>query len=504
MRSRLRENAPIALFAGIGSALLGWLGLYSYAWTNYEAEAQPSFEALVHGHLAEFLRLAPSYGGSLVERAPFALMPGVWGGGKLAVYRMVAVPGLAATAALGVWLVAQMRARSREGPDRRSAPPRWARGIVLGLCVANPISLLALEHGHPEEILGAALCVAAVALAARGRPVWAGLALGLAIANKEWAVVAAGAVLLALPGALPPRATLRSARPRWMRAPTGAMREAVTCTVSTCLAAGAVLAPLLLVSGGSFLQAARGVASTPSTTFLPWSVWWFFGHLSHSASNPFWSGGTVYRVAPTWVGPISHPAVVGAGALLAALAWWQRERRAGRRGTAGPTGVVGRHRSEPLFNRQGRALALLALALLMRCLLDTWDNVYYILPFLIALLAWEATARSGFPVASAAAALLAWASFVWVPVHGSPDFESASFLAWTVPMAVWLALRLYAPRWPAGAPLWPTRAAPVSGRRATTAQGTSVNAFGSELRLRLPWAPRTSRSSRRTPNSPGR
>ena len=115
--------------------------------------------------MLEFLRLAPAYGGSLVERAPFALLPGLWGGGQLAVYRMVALPCLLAAAVLGVWLVAQMRAAGR--------PTLW-RAVALGVCVANPLTLRALELGHPEELLGGALCVAAVLLAARERPLWAG------------------------------------------------------------------------------------------------------------------------------------------------------------------------------------------------------------------------------------------------------------------------------------------------------------------------------------------
>ncbi len=69
----------------------------------------------------------------------------------------------------------------------------------MGVCVANPITLRALELGHPEELLGAALCVASVLLAERDHPLLAGLALGGAIANKEWALLAVGPVLLTLP-----------------------------------------------------------------------------------------------------------------------------------------------------------------------------------------------------------------------------------------------------------------------------------------------------------------
>ena len=174
MRRIARENAPWALAALAGCALLAWLGLKSFAWSDYESESRPAFEALVHGHLTAFLQLAPAYGGSLVERAPFALIPGLWGGGGLAVYRAVAVPCLLAAALLGIYLVARMRSEGR---------PLFARALALAVCVANPLTLRALELGHPEELLGACLCVAAVLLAASERPLWAGLALGLAVAN---------------------------------------------------------------------------------------------------------------------------------------------------------------------------------------------------------------------------------------------------------------------------------------------------------------------------------
>ena len=190
MRQLLRENALCAFIAAAASATMAWLGLYGFAWSDYETEARPAFDALAQGHVVEFLRLAPAYGGSFVERAPFALLPGLWGGGEMAVYRMVALPCLLAAAVLGVWLVARMRAEGRSLLNR---------AVVLGLCVASPLTLQALEIGHPEELLGACMCIAAVLLANRNRMVPAALLLGLAIANKEWALLAIGPVLLALP-----------------------------------------------------------------------------------------------------------------------------------------------------------------------------------------------------------------------------------------------------------------------------------------------------------------
>ncbi|HEY2572323.1 MAG TPA: glycosyltransferase 87 family protein [Solirubrobacteraceae bacterium] len=426
MRRIARENAPCALAALAGCALIAWLGLGSFAWSDYETESRPAFEALVHGHLTVFLQLAPVYGGSLVERAPFALIPGLWGGGALAVYRAVAVPCLLAAALLGTYLFARMRSEGR---------PRFARALALAVCVVNPLTLRALELGHPEELLGACLCVAAVLLAAGERPLWAGLALGLAVANKEWALLAAGPVLLALP-------------PRRRPALVG----------SSLAVAALVLAPLLLVGSGGFSSSLRASAAAPAALFHPWQVFWFLGH--HAPAVPAGSGALAhgYRVGPSWTGEVSHPLILLAGLLLP-VALWLRERRPRRIGLR-------------------TALLLLALLMLLRCLLDTWDIAYYPLPFVLALLAWEvrgAIARP--PVLSAAATVLAYVSFIWLPEHGSPDVQAAFFLAWSLPLALALGARLLGP------PLTRAQAAGRSpSEHRSGAQETTVSAFPRPLR----------------------
>jgi hypothetical protein len=408
MRRLVRENALCAFMAAAGCATIAWLGLYGFAWTDYELEAKPAFDALTHGHVLEFLRLAPAYGGSLVERAPFALLPGLSGGGALAVYRMVALPCLLAGAALGVWLVAQMRSHGHHST--------LARAVALGLCVANPLILMALELGHPEELLGACLCVAAVLLAARGRPVWAGVLLGLAIANKEWALVAAGPVLLALPRASA-GANDRSGPRVWLRAG----RAQIACLASAGAATALVLAPLVLVGTGGFAAAARATAATPSTIFQPSQIFWFFGYHGALVHGLFGEAKPGYRIPPFWVGAVSHPLIVAVQLPLTALAWPRRR---------GPAD----------------ALLLLALVLLLRCLLDTWDTTYYMLPFVLALLAWETVANPRHPaILALSSTALAWVSFEWLPAHVSPDAQAALFLAWTVPLCAALTLRLYAP-----------------------------------------------------------
>jgi Glycosyltransferase family 87 len=393
MRQIARENGPCAAIALAGCTVLGWLGLYGFAWNDYDNEARPAFDALAHGQVAQFLRLAPAYGGSLVERAPFALLPQVWHGGELAVYRSVAVPCLLASAVLGVWIVARMR---REGR------PVLHRAIALAVCVVNPITLRALEVGHPEELLGACLCVGAVLLAAEDRRLWAGLLLGLAIANKQWALLAAGPVLMALPA-----------------------QRRVPCVAAAAVVAGAILAPLVLVGSGGFVTAARASATAPSTIFQPWQAWWFFGHHGALVQGGFGAAKPDYRAGPAWTATISHPLVVVVGIALSAGVWL-RERASGRVGVR-------------------QALLVLALVMLMRCVLDTWDTEYYLLPFVLALLAWEVRADIVRPpVLALTSSALAWLSFQWLPERVSPDVQAAFFLAWTLPLAALLAKRLFA------------------------------------------------------------
>lgn len=424
---------------------MAWLGLYGFTWNDYDTEARPAFDALTHGHMLEFLRLAPAYGGSLVERAPFALLPGLWGGGQLAVYRMVALPCLLAAAVLGVWLVAQMRTAGRS--------MLW-RAVALGVCVANPLTLRALELGHPEELLGGALCVAAVLLAARDQPVWAGLALGLAIANKEWALLAVGPVLLVLaprPGAW-----------RW--------RQLVLCLICACAVITIVLGPLALISPGG-LADARGATTPQQEIFMPWQVWWFLGASNHMSASTgvggafplsaAWSTHPEWRLTPPWLTGLTHPLIIVIGIGLAGAVWLQRRRRQ-------HSGVL----------NEGHALLMLALLMLARCLLDTWDTTYYMLPFILALLAWEVHGDSRRPpVLALSSTVLAWVSFQWLPAHISPDAQAAFFLAWTLPLAGVLSVWLYAP-----------------GLRSKLSRRTARETAMSSLSSRLMWTRRHLRS----------
>ncbi len=459
MRQRLRENAVCALAAAGGCAAMAWLGLYTFGWNDYETEVQPAFEALQAGHVAEFLRLAPVYGGSLIERAPFALLPGLWGGGQLAVYRLVAVPGLLAAAWLGVWLAARMRT---------AGAPMLARALTAAIVVANPLTLSALEIGHSEEVLGGCLCVAAVLAcrgpAGRGRAVLAGALLGLAIANKEWALLAAGPVVLAL------------------RAEPGGARRRLAATLSAGGVAALLLAPLLLASSARFAAGTRAITLSAGAPFKPWQVFWFFGSHGKPVSAETPAG---FRAGPAWAATISHPLIIVVGLGLTGAAWL-RYRRSAR----------------PFDERDG--LLLLSLVLLLRCMLDTWDIGYYMLPFMLALVAWEAAGEGGRPpLLALGLVVLPWFALQQLAPHGfSPDAQSVVFLLWTVPLAVWLGSRLFCVRSAAPASL-PRSSGQPRGSWGP-AQAMTVNARGRLVSGSQPLSPTTTSSSMRTPSTPGR
>jgi hypothetical protein len=386
MRERIRLLAAPALVAGLCSGGLAWLGLLTPAFTDYELEAEPALRALVAGDFAGFTDAAPAYGGSLLLRAPFALLPQLWGGGDLAIFRSMAVPCLLATAILGVALWARAHGLGR---------PRATCWIALLLCAANPLSLRALETGHAEELLVGVLCVGSILAAQAGRPIPTGLLLGIAVGAKPWALLAVAPVLIMLPA--------------------GHRRALLVCGG----AAAALLAPILL-AGGAAVGQAGDVARTTGHVFQPWQAWWFFGQ--HGELVTGFSGPKPgYRTPPDWIG-IARPLTVLVPLALCLL-------------------LARRLRSRPWTD----GLLLLALVLLLRCLLDPWNIAYYELPFLLALLTWELHARREPPALSLAATLLAWLTLVRLPLLLDPDLESAAFLAWSVPLALLLTLRLVDP-----------------------------------------------------------
>lgn len=375
------------------AAVLGGLGMiWAHVWqvssNDYGSEAATAFSTLLHGHLASFLAQAPAYGASLELRSPFAVIASIAGGSELAIYRASAVPCALACAALGIWLARRMAQRGSGV---------FARVCVLAVCVLNPISYQALAFGHPEELLGGALCVAGVLCAAADRPIWSGLLIGLAIGNKEWALVAVGPMLMALPS-----------------------RRFISLAVCA-VTAGLLVGPLVLAAPGGLTGTTGRLATKTGVTFHPFQIWWFLGHPIHWIPAMAGAIPKGSRVTPGWLDGRAHLIVVGISVPLTLLY----------------------HRSR---NTTRSPLLLLAFLLLLRCVLDPWDIGYYPLPFLLALASWEClSGKPGAPYRAVGATVMTWLVFVLVPRHVGVDAQSVAFAAVALPAVGVLARSLYRP-----------------------------------------------------------
>jgi hypothetical protein len=74
-------------------------------------------------------------------------------------------------------------------------------------------------------------------------------------------------------------------------------------------------------------------------------------------------------------------------------------------------------------------------------MLDPWDLVYYHLPLIVALAAWESRRARELPVLAVVASACAWLTFVVYDARSGYG-PYVAYLAWTVPLAIGLAMRL--------------------------------------------------------------
>jgi hypothetical protein len=144
---------------------------------------------MADGRWGTFFATAPIEGPSLLLRAPFALAPAC---GAPATWRSTAPSRCPACSPARCSPSCSWPCATAPGPRRvdvgRAAARRGA-----------PRHLGGARDGPPEEVVGGALCVAALLAALHDRPWPAGVLLGLAVGNKAWAVLAIGPVALALP-----------------------------------------------------------------------------------------------------------------------------------------------------------------------------------------------------------------------------------------------------------------------------------------------------------------
>ena len=355
---------------------------------DYDHDAAAPLDHLARGHVGAFLSDQPLMGlVSLLLRAPAVALAQFSGGDLLAQYRAGAFVCVLAAAAFGVVL-------ARRAVGRGNATAVQAAVIVL-LVAVGPATWDALFFGHPEEPLGAALCAAAIVAALDARPLLAGALIGLAVATKQWAIIAAAPVFLAAP----PAARVR-------------------LTATAIGVAAALTLPPMLASLGDYLAMQKGAAGAGGHV-SPENLWWPLAPTRH---RDVFDGVTNVVVADRYLPGalirVPHPLLVLAGFGIAALAWWRARARAA---------------VDPL--------ALLALVFLVRCLLDPLSNVYYHAPFVLALLAWETARRRGLPALTLLSSAALWATWNTVaPLHEAA-LTNAAYLLWALPMTALLAVR---------------------------------------------------------------
>jgi len=261
---------------------------------------------------------------SILLRLPFAAVASALGGGRMLTYRFGVFACALVLAVVVLWVV-------------RRAQVRPVVGLLIAVVtVLNPITVEWL-NGHPEELLGGALCVASVLAAMDDRSVLAGLLLGLAVGTKEWALLAA----------VPTTAACLTGRRRML------------------LIAAVVAAPLVLtlpaMDPTAFARVSRGIGNLTWPSFRSW--WWMVSGYRH-VQLPYGRSTSLYLL------PLGLTrADVSLLPLLIAV----------------PLGWL-HVRGQP---RRQDAMRLLALVLLLRCALDPECGPYYTIPAIVALLAWE-------------------------------------------------------------------------------------------------------------------
>lgn len=350
MPDSARRWIPYALVAAVSA----WLASTATDPGDWSIDAAPAVSALAGGHVGDYLNSEAMMGpfATLIQ-APFVALSS---GSELIDYRFASFPCLLAVGLLGLYLA---------GVARRRGMSPVGQGAIALLCLVNPLTLEALGNGHPEELLTAALAVGAIASALEDRPRATALLLGLAIASKQWAVVAALPALLALPS---------------RRLRVGAIAAAIVVLLTL---------PAIVASPDSF-AGVQGNAAQTGRVVTPWSVWYPTAEVVTEVHRLDGVRLVAHvHEAPPLVGSVSHPLIVllALGLPLALVL------------------AVG----TPL--RAGQAFALLTLLALLRCALDPVDNLYYHAPLLLSLLGWDAFCARQLPwrgIVGAAAATFFW------------------------------------------------------------------------------------------------
>ncbi len=306
---------------------------------DFHLELWPAYQALYAGHVRSFISLSPSYIGAVVWRAPFALIAMALGAGWKVTYFVTAVPCLIAVPLFGVWFASRSSLRPARG--------RQVMGLFAAIAVVDPVLWYAGILGHPEELVGTVLALAAVILAADRRMIIALVFVALAVLNKPGLIEIVPVVIAA-----------RRARYSGVLLALGVIGAGLYALDNlTTLFVGLHL-PASLQNG----------AITAGAGFYPFQLLWGFG------ANSYW---------------VVHEHALFPLLSVGLVAIWLLRRR-----------LVPEAREMTDLRRE--ALWLAALLLLVRTAVEPWDNTYYNIPFVLCLLCLDG---DGIPVMAIAASL---------------------------------------------------------------------------------------------------
>jgi Glycosyltransferase family 87 len=379
MRSLLARPLalPWALALAFATVLL-FAGSQDVFWTgDFYLEVYPAYERLMGGDVGGFFEVLPGYSG-------FTVLVGAPAALLTGALGGIETMVFRLTAAPGLLALAALGV-AVAGPVRAGGNRAWP--VFLLAAAGGALAYETLRYGHPEDLLATGCAVGAVLAARSGRIGWASVLVVLAVVAKQWAVLAILPAALAAP------------RRGWWIAAVGAIATVVLVGLQTQLGNGNH----------------EAITST-GLLFHPHQVFWPFGI---PATPEFIAGGHGTRMGPEWLAPLTRPLIVGSGIALA-VAWWLR-------------GGAERNRDD--------ALGVLALAMLLRCMLDPWNLVYYQLPLAVCLAAWEARRGRDVPVLSVVVNAACWLTFITYDARSGYG-PYVAYLAWTVPLAVGLGVTL--------------------------------------------------------------
>jgi hypothetical protein len=366
-------------------------------------------QALASGHIGRFFATQPPIGPvSVVVRAPFAALAGISHdlvaldpryGGKPP---LVLPPGFAESQQrlfrFGVFpclMALVFMAMAGAAVLQRYGRPWWTQLLVAALMLGLPLWHGGIALGHPDEFLTAGLTIGAVLAAGTGRWKLAAVLLGLGLASKQWA-------LLALPATA-------FAAPRHMRVRTAVMSVGVFA---------ACMIPMAIGNHDRFVDAMTAPSLGSQNYVDAMSIW--FPLAPHHDVTIF--DGVKHVTIPLRhvsdrIESALHPTmVIAAWVLSFAFALRRKDWTL------------------------GQVFQLLALIFLVRCMFQTGDKDYYHAAFIASLAMYEGLTR-GLPVLT----LIVTATFL--PGYGtdlsSMERANALYLAWSIPMLVYLSWSVY-------------------------------------------------------------